>query len=662
MTGNTGKRSVRVAVSRYTSGDAKWVFDSVSVTAGSPYIYRAYYKSTVSTKLIAAFTAADGTVSNRTLATAAASSNWSTIAVSITVPSGTSRLSVYHAISAVGSLQLDDVSVALPQRPDLSSGVPNGSFEQASDLNLNQPLAWQKGNYGTNVATFTYATDGHTGSRSAIVTVSSYTNGDAKWYFDPQPVVAGTRYLFSDYYVATVPSFINVRLTMTDGSYKYINWGETPAAASYVQTFAAFVAPEGAVAATVFHGLSRAGTLQIDDVALAALADTRLVNGVPNGDLEQQAYPAPMPVAWYQDVNGTNTSTSSYANDGHSGVHSLRVDITAYTSGFAAWYFDPQPVTAGQLYKVEDYYRSDMDTKPFAQVTLSDGSVVQMQLPKAFASSSWTKYSADLIAPANAVSLTFMHCLEKVGYLQIDDVSLSQLTLVPFQRPLVSLTFDDGWASNYNTVLPILTRHNVPATHYIVTAYIADDGGSSNGYLSLSMIAALFARGDEIGSHTVNHYDLTTLSASDLASELTSSKQFLDSHGFGPVVDFASPLGAYNGTTLAAIGIVYQSHRTTDVGYNISNDFDPLRLKVQNVMSTTTSSDIASWAAQAANTGSWLVLVYHNVVASASDRYSITPENLESHISALEAAGLTFLTVRQALTEIAPQLATASPK
>jgi peptidoglycan/xylan/chitin deacetylase (PgdA/CDA1 family) len=39
-------------------------------------------------------------------------------------------------------------------------------------------------------------------------------------------------------------------------------------------------------------------------------------------------------------------------------------------------------------------------------------------------------------------------------------------------RPLVCLTFDDGFSSVFNEVLPVLRRYNLPATAFVVTKYV----------------------------------------------------------------------------------------------------------------------------------------------------------------------------------------------
>jgi hypothetical protein len=76
--------------------------------------------------------------------------------------------------------------------------VPNGGLEIA---NGTTPASWRNDYWGSLRASFTYPTTGsHTGGRSVRVDVSRYTNGGAKWSFDPVTVAAGAQYNYSSWY------------------------------------------------------------------------------------------------------------------------------------------------------------------------------------------------------------------------------------------------------------------------------------------------------------------------------------------------------------------------------------------------------------------------------------------------------------------------------
>ncbi|MET3143408.1 UNVERIFIED_ORG: peptidoglycan/xylan/chitin deacetylase (PgdA/CDA1 family) [Arthrobacter sp. UYEF2] len=170
------------------------------------------------------------------------------------------------------------------------------------------------------------------------------------------------------------------------------------------------------------------------------------------------------------------------------------------------------------------------------------------------------------------------------------------------------MTFDDGWASQSANALPVLNKYGVPATMYIYSQGIND----VPNYMTQAQIQAFADRGDEIASHTVTHADLTTLTPAQIDTELSQSKATLQQM-FGPsaALDFASPFGAYNPTTTAAVKNYYATQRNTDGGFNAAAGFDPYNILVQNVDSTTTAAIMQGWVNEAKTSNTWLVMVYH---------------------------------------------------
>lgn len=210
---------------------------------------------------------------------------------------------------------------------------------------------------------------------------------------------------------------------------------------------------------------------------------------------------------------------------------------------------------------------------------------------------------------------------------------------------MISVTFDDGWASQSDNALPILNKYAVPATMYIYTQAIGD----VPAYMTQAQIQGFASRGDEIASHTVSHADLTTLTPALLDTELSQSKTTLQQM-FGPsaALDFASPFGAYNPTTTAAVKKYYATQRNTDGGFNATAGFDPYNIVVQNVVDTTTAAIVQGWITEAKASGTWLVLVYHEVGANlGGDAYHVDTALLDAHMAAVKNSGLPIVTVRQ---------------
>ncbi len=116
-----------------------------------------------------------------------------------------------------------------------------------------------------------------------------------------------------------------------------------------------------------------------------------------------------------------------------------------------------------------------------------------------------------------------------------------QATAVPQgTKTIVSITFDDGSASQYST-LSVLSAHGMKATYHINSALVA----SSAYYMTWPQLQDLYRAGNEIGGHTLHHVNLRKLSTAGAKTEICNDRVNLIKHGF-PVVSFAYPYAAVN--------------------------------------------------------------------------------------------------------------------
>ncbi|MFL6162723.1 MAG: RHS repeat-associated core domain-containing protein [Jatrophihabitantaceae bacterium] len=151
------------------------------------------------------------------------------------------------------------------------------------------PSNWTADSWGNNTANLTYVTDAHTGNRSLRTEISAYTDGDAKWYFDPVPITGTTSYTYTDYSKSNVYSTFVVQYTLADGSLSYQWIGGKDPSVDWAQASYTFTSPTNAVKASVFHLIERVGWLQIDDADLhetkAALSLNDTITRSVTGDV-----------------------------------------------------------------------------------------------------------------------------------------------------------------------------------------------------------------------------------------------------------------------------------------------------------------------------------------------------------------------------------------
>lgn len=546
--------------------------------------------------------------------------------------------------------------------------LANASVETAAS---GKPISWIADSWGSNTATLTYKNGGaHTGSRSLYASISRYTNGDAKWYAAPIPVTPGAQYVYTDWYKASVKTEMMVKFIDENNTPTYRWFASAPRSTVWKQASITLVSPAGTTKVTVFHLLNARGNLEIDDMSLTQKAsapaispvppalppastpsDATPTNLVPNASLEITN--GSLPQDWQSASAKTNTANFSYLPTGRTGNHSLKIAISSYTSGDAYWSFTPQSVTGGKIYEFSNWYQSDVNTDVYADITMNDGGEQWMYIGTAYHSGGWNHFDQQFTMPIGAKTITLYQSLASVGYLITDDYQLTAYTPIGFNRPLVSITFDDSLKSQYTYGLPIMQKYGFKTTQYFLTGFIDDPY-----YMTKTMMQAFKADGHEIGSHSITHSTLTDISATQLDSELQQSQSDLLAWLGAKPTDFATPHGAYNSDVLTAIKKYYRSHRSVDVGFNSKDNFDIYNIKVQNILLTTTAAEITQWVNQAKADHTWLVLVYHSVTpGSAVDaNWNTPPADLDNQFGIIKASGVPVLTVSQALDEIAPQL------
>lgn len=600
-TGRTGNRAVSVRVSGYQNGDAKWSFAPVAITPGVAYTFSNWYKSTAGSGLVAAVTMGNGTIDYRWIKNIAASAAWRQQTVAFVAPANSKQVSFFHYMAANGSLTVDDYSLTA----DAATPPPANSAPQVS---LTSPAA--NATVSGTVDILATASDD-----KAVANVQFKLNG------------------------------ANLGAADTVAPYAY-SWSTT-ALTNGTYTLSA-VATDNEGISTASNGVQ------------VTVSNTTTPVPPANGNLianpSVETANGAQPANWSGDGWGTNSRSLTYETNGQDGSRSVKATISSYTNGDAKWSFAPVTATPGATYTYSHYYKSNIVGEVDAAVTMSDGSIQYYWLGSVPAATNWTKVNFQFTAPANAQSFTIFHVINKVGYVQADNFSLAKFTPQQLSRGLVSLTFDDGWSSIHTNGLPLLKKYGLPSTQYINSTPVT---GGYSGYMTYQMIKDFKAQGSELGWHTRSHADITTLTAANLITELTIPADYLTGTATtaAEYKHFASPYGSYNQSSVDAVMQKYQSHRSTDVGYNTKSGLDLRNIKVQNITNTTSPADVQAWVNQAAANKSWLVLVYHEVANNPNDpTYAVTPANLDSELNIIKQSGLTVKTVDQAIAEIKSQL------
>ncbi len=108
----------------------------------------------------------------------------------------------------------------------------------------------------------------------------------------------------------------------------------------------------------------------------------------------------------------------------------------------------------------------------------------------------------------------------------------------------IAISFDAAWGDEFtDDILEILDKYNARATFFLVGFWIDDYPDD---------VKAIAMHGNEIGSHSATHPDLTTCSPEQIAEELDkTSEKIQKTAGVIPTL-FRAPYGAYDNNLISA--------------------------------------------------------------------------------------------------------------
>lgn len=186
-------------------------------------------------------------------------------------------------------------------------------------------------------------------------------------------------------------------------------------------------------------------------------------------------------------------------------------------------------------------------------------------------------------APAQATVLAPASFIAQLEYLKTHGyqvIKLSELVdaltndgVLPGNA--VVLTFDDGFASDYHELFPILQRYGYPATLFVYTNWV----GKARGADTWEQLTEMTASGlIEVESHTLSHANLVRKSAERRQTELTEAKAVIEAKLGNQVTSLAYPYGAHSPAVIAAAKAAGYRAAFVVNGREVNSDDDPFKL------------------------------------------------------------------------------------
>ena len=205
----------------------------------------------------------------------------------------------------------------------------------------------------------------------------------------------------------------------------------------------------------------------------------------------------------------------------------------------------------------------------------------------------------------------------------------------------VSLTYDDALSTQANLAAPLMHQRGLRGTFFIP---VFDVGTcSANGFCGdWPQWIEIASWGNEIGSHTLTHPDLITLSQDQLWDEVVLAKRYLEENITGASIEtFSFPYGSYNTEVMQLVREHYLASRCDR--HNISaqpaplssSPPDPYKVIPCNFGNNENYTELNQLVEDAVNTNGWLVEMIHAIEGGGWDPVPIN--NLTAHLNYLSS-------------------------
>ena len=185
--------------------------------------------------------------------------------------------------------------------------------------------------------------------------------------------------------------------------------------------------------------------------------------------------------------------------------------------------------------------------------------------------------------------------LDRGGYHSVSQAQLFRALFdgAALPRRPVMITVDDGYVDDIKTILPVLRRHHMVATFYIITGRFHEQG-----FLNETEVRRLDAAGMDIGAHTRTHVPLNAIPAAQLVPQIEGSRRDLQRILGHFVYFFAYPYGAYDAAVVKAVRKAGFLLAVTTKGGTNESSAAPLTMPRIHVGRSATAASVLACVAQ----------------------------------------------------------------
>jgi hypothetical protein len=213
--------------------------------------------------------------------------------------------------------------------------------------------------------------------------------------------------------------------------------------------------------------------------------------------------------------------------------------------------------------------------------------------------------------------------------------------------PIVSFSYDDGFASWYDIGFPLFQQYGFPAVLYInaTNSWISGAGNDA-----VNKLLEMQTAGWEISNHTWDHYQFW---ANDTINEfeVSSMKTWLDSVGF-PNSGFAAPFNDWDHNVVDVVK-KYSLYYCASGGIGISHPFDRYFLRRVGISNEVSIETIRGYLDNAVANNLWIIFSGHGIGGTYGDSTnSQSVQLIQMVFDEVIARGIPVKTVREVINEL----------
>lgn len=211
-------------------------------------------------------------------------------------------------------------------------------------------------------------------------------------------------------------------------------------------------------------------------------------------------------------------------------------------------------------------------------------------------------------------------------------------------KNIISISFDDGWKNQFTKAFPVLEKHNLKGTFYVITNMTEHMLKEGEGRMDQYNWKELSKNGHEIGSHSKTHPNMQFFLNGE--KEILGSKKDLENLGI-KVETFAYPYGRRNPFVVSTVRKSgYTGARLYDDKINDFSNIDRFRLHCVGIYANTRIEEIEKILKE--NENKWIIFGFHQIEQNPP-YWGVTPSFFEKFCELIASKDIPVKTIADVL-------------